>query len=207
MGSIPGQGTKIPHAAWQLSQLSPCATTTEPPTPTTIKRVQALHVETKVPCATTKTRCSQMNKNLKKNTLSNTIWHHLHVKPKTWHKWTYLWNRNQITDIKNSIVVAKGKGDGGGMDWEFGTSRCKLVHIEWVKKVLLYSIGNYIQYHMINHMEKSMKMNVYKTESLWTVAHQTPLSMKFPRQEYQSGLPFPPWKILKYLKIKLHASK
>ena len=27
MGSIPGQGTKIPHAA---GQLSPCATTTEP---------------------------------------------------------------------------------------------------------------------------------------------------------------------------------
>ena len=26
---------------------------------------------------------------------------------------------------------------------------------------------------------------------LWTVAHQTPLSMGFPRQEYVSGLPFP----------------
>ena len=26
----------------------------------------------------------------------------------------------------------------------------------------------------------------------WTVAHQAPLSMKFSRQEYQSGLPFPP---------------
>ena len=25
-----------------------------------------------------------------------------------------------------------------------------------------------------------------------TVAHQAPLSMEFPRQEYQSGLPFPP---------------
>ena len=25
----------------------------------------------------------------------------------------------------------------------------------------------------------------------WTVAHQTPLSMGFPRQEYWSGLPFP----------------
>ena len=25
----------------------------------------------------------------------------------------------------------------------------------------------------------------------WTVAHQAPLSMGFPRQEYQSGLPFP----------------
>ena len=28
--------------------------------------------------------------------------------------------------------------------------------------------------------------------TLWTVAHQTPLSMEFSRQEYQSGLPFPP---------------
>ena len=27
--------------------------------------------------------------------------------------------------------------------------------------------------------------------SLWTVAHQAPLSTGFPRQEYWSGLPFP----------------
>ena len=26
----------------------------------------------------------------------------------------------------------------------------------------------------------------------WTVAHQAPVSMGFPRQEYWSGLPFPP---------------
>ena len=25
----------------------------------------------------------------------------------------------------------------------------------------------------------------------WTIAHQTPLSLGFPRQEYWSGLPFP----------------
>ena len=28
-------------------------------------------------------------------------------------------------------------------------------------------------------------------ETLWNVAHQVPLSMGFPRQEYWSGLPFP----------------
>ena len=28
--------------------------------------------------------------------------------------------------------------------------------------------------------------------TLWTVAHQAPLSMGFPTQEYWSGLPFPP---------------
>ena len=28
--------------------------------------------------------------------------------------------------------------------------------------------------------------------TLWTVDRQVPLSMEFPRQEYWSGLPFPP---------------
>ena len=29
-------------------------------------------------------------------------------------------------------------------------------------------------------------------ETPWTVAYQAPLSLGFPRQEYWSGLPFPP---------------
>ena len=33
---------------------------------------------------------------------------------------------------------------------------------------------------------------VSDSESLWTVARQAPLSMGFSRQEYWSGLPFPP---------------
>ena len=46
-------------------------------------------------------------------------------------------------------------GSGGGMDWEFGISRCKLVHIGWINhKVLLYSTRNYIQYPAINHNGK-----------------------------------------------------
>ena len=36
----------------------------------------------------------------------------------------------------------------------------------------------------------------------WTVAHQAPLSMGFPRQEYWSGLPFPPPGDLPNLGIK-----
>ena len=36
---------------------------------------------------------------------------------------------------------------GGGMDQEFGISRCKLLYIKWINnKVFLYSTGNYIQY-------------------------------------------------------------
>ena len=42
-----------------------------------------------------------------------------------------------------------------GMDWELRLSRCKQVYKEWVNnKVLLYRIGNYIQYPVINHCGK-----------------------------------------------------
>ena len=46
-------------------------------------------------------------------------------------------------------------GSGEGMDWEFGVGRYKLLHLGWINnKVLLYSIGNYIQYPVINHNGK-----------------------------------------------------
>ena len=49
-----------------------------------------------------------------------------------------------------------------------GFSRCKLLYREWINnRVLLYSTGNYIQYPLINLMEKNIKKNicvcVYKT--------------------------------------------
>ena len=33
-------------------------------------------------------------------------------------------------------MVAKGNKGRGGKDWEFGTSRCKLLYIGWINKVL-----------------------------------------------------------------------
>ena len=58
-------------------------------------------------------------------------------------------------DIENRFVVAKGEGVGGGMEWEFGVSRCKLLYVGWINnKVLLYSTENYIRYPMINHNGK-----------------------------------------------------
>ena len=49
----------------------------------------------------------------------------------------------------------QGQGCGGGMDWEFEISRCKLLYREWINnKVLLYSTGNYIPYPVINHNGK-----------------------------------------------------
>ena len=60
--------------------------------------------------------------------------------------------------MENRLVVAKGEGGGGGMDWEFGISRCKLLYIGLINnKVLLYSTRNYIQHPEINHSGKEYK--------------------------------------------------
>ena len=59
------------------------------------------------------------------------------------------------------------------MEWEFGVSRCKLLHLEWINnKVLIYSTGNYSQYPVINQYgkeyKKIMSLSIYVciTESL-----------------------------------------
>ena len=44
------------------------------------------------------------------------------------------------------------------MEWEFGVSRCKLLHTGWVtNKVLRQSTGNCIQHPVINHNGKRFK--------------------------------------------------
>ena len=60
---------------------------------------------------------------------TNTTWYHLHVDSKMRHKWIYLQNRNRLTDIENRLVVSNGEGVWGGMGWEFGINRCKLLNI------------------------------------------------------------------------------
>ena len=60
----------------------------------------------------------------------------------------------------------RGRGGGGGLDWESGMSRCKLVYIGWISnKVLLCSTGNSIQYPVVNHngKEKKPTMRYYCT--------------------------------------------
>ena len=37
---------------------------------------------------------------------------------------------NQLPDIENRLVVAKGEEGGNGIDKEFGINRCKLLHLE-----------------------------------------------------------------------------
>ena len=55
-----------------------------------------------------------------------------------------------IRDKENRLVASKG-----GEPWEFGVSRCKLAYTERINnRVLLFSIGNYIQYPVINQNAK-----------------------------------------------------
>ena len=52
--------------------------------------------------------------------------------------------QKQTYNIEIRLVVANREGDGGGKDWEFGISICKLLYIGWINnKVLLYSTANY----------------------------------------------------------------
>ena len=62
------------------------------------------------------------------------------------------------------------------------------------------SANNSDGYHLLSLLDQTLHMKVAKVESLsrvrlfatlWTVAHQAPLSMAFSRPEYWSGLPFP----------------
>ena len=49
--------------------------------------------------------------------------------------WTLKYDVNEPvyktdSQTQRSLVVAKVEAGGRGMDWEFGLSRCKLLHLE-----------------------------------------------------------------------------
>ena len=65
------------------------------------------------------------------------------------------------TDLQteNRLVVAKGVR--GRKDWKLGISRCKLLHIGWINRVLCYSTGTYVQYLVTNHNGNEYEKNIY----------------------------------------------
>ena len=69
-------------------------------------------------------------------------------------------NRYRLTDRENRLLITKGERGGSRMDWEFGFSKCKPMHIGWINKALLHGTGNYIQY-LITMMKKNIKKNIY----------------------------------------------
>ena len=108
------------------------------------------------------------------------------------HDITHMWNlkygtneptHERETDSENKLLVARAKGGGGGMDWEFGVGRCKLLYLEWIhNKGLLYSTGNYIQYPVVNNNGKEYKKRIsvcVRAESLCTAEIGTTLQISY----------------------------
>ena len=96
-----------------------------------------------------------------------------------------MWNLKYGTDesiCRTETDLQTGRTDlwlprGSEMEWEFGVSRCKLLHLDWISnEALVYSTGNYIQSLVIEHDGRSYqkKENIYvcvsETGSLFCTA-------------------------------------
>ena len=69
--------------------------------------------------------------------------------------------QKQICRHREQTCGSQG-GGGGGMEWEFGVSRCTLLYIGWINnKILMYSTGKYLQYPVINNNGKEHKKRMY----------------------------------------------
>ena len=63
--------------------------------------------------------------------------------------------QKQAHGHREQICGCQGGGGGEGMEWDVGVTSYKLLYIEWINNQgLLHSIGNYIQYPVINHKRK-----------------------------------------------------
>ena len=48
--------------------------------------------------------------------------------------------KKQIRGLRDQTYGFQERRGGSGMDWEFGVSICKLLHLEWIgSEILLYS--------------------------------------------------------------------
>ena len=76
---------------------------------------------------------------------------------KKWYKWTYVQNKNRVTDVENTYGYPGGKGRGG-INWKTGIDTYTLLHIkQMTNKDLLYSTGNSTQYSVMACMGKESK--------------------------------------------------
>ena len=60
--------------------------------------------------------------------------------------------KKQTHGHREHTCGCQGGEGGSGMDWEFGVSRCRLLHLEWIgNQVLMHSRGNYVQPLVTEH--------------------------------------------------------
>ena len=80
----------------------------------------------------------------------NILWQPLYLKSKKkWYKWTYLQNRNRLTDFKKAISSYQGEGREEGRVRQFGMEMYTLLYLKWIpNRDLLSSTGNSAQCHV-----------------------------------------------------------
>ena len=91
----------------------------------------------------------------------------------------YMWNlkygkmnlsmkQKETHGHREQICGRKGEEGGRGMDWEFGVSRCKVLHLKRINnKDLLRRTGNYIHSPGINHDGKEHKNEYIYHFAVW----------------------------------------
>ena len=76
------------------------------------------------------------------------MWYCIYVESKQWYRWTYLQNRNRITDVKTNVQLPRGKREMeklGDWDWHIHTAIYKIDN-QWEPTVqhreLCFILGN-----------------------------------------------------------------
>ena len=86
---------------------------------------------------------------------TNTIWYHLLMESYIWHKLIYLHERNSWT-WRTDLWLPRGR------DWEFGVSRYKLLHLEWISNNILCKTQGTLSSHLWwNLMEDNVRKRLY----------------------------------------------
>ena len=55
---------------------------------------------------------------------------YMHKLKKKLYKWTYLQNRNRLTDLENKLMVTRREGRQAGTDWELWIDMYTLLYLE-----------------------------------------------------------------------------
>ena len=56
--------------------------------------------------------------------------------------------KKQTQGLGKQTCVCQGEGGGSGIDWEFGNSRCQLLHLEWISNEIYCIAQGIISSHL-----------------------------------------------------------
>ena len=146
--------------------------TDEPPGKRQWNITQPLKKNEIMPCAATWMGLKSviMSKKVRQR-WKNTVWHPLYVDSKMKeYKWTYLQNRNRLTDFEHKRVVV-WEGWGKRTVREFAKDLYTPLYLRWItNKDLLYSTWNSAQYYVAawvgGELAGRMDPSVYTAETL-----------------------------------------